>query len=139
MKLTSEDGTPIESLDGIIPAGESSDMYFNWNVTEEQLKDGKISVDVEYSACDGPAGEDGKPTLQAHKIRCTRAIIRADGAAAAKTDPAGAADRFRTLCPGSSDQFRDLSVSSGLLPDVGTFAPEPADRAAALSADLLQF
>ncbi len=83
VKLTSEDGTPIESLDGIIPAGETTDMYFNWNVTEEQLKDGKISVDVEYSACDGPAGEDGKPTLQAHKIRCTRAIIRADGAAAA--------------------------------------------------------
>ncbi|MBR6442793.1 MAG: DUF4179 domain-containing protein [Clostridia bacterium] len=82
VKLTSEDGTPIESLPGIIPAGETADMYFNWNVTEEQLKDGKISVNVEYSAYDGPAGEDGKPTLQAHKIRCARAITRTDGAAA---------------------------------------------------------
>ena len=82
VKLTSDGGTPIESLPGIIPAGETADMYFNWNVTGEQLKDGKISVNVEYSAYDGPAGEDGKPTLQAHKIRCARAITRTDGVAA---------------------------------------------------------
>ena len=66
-------GKKIE--DFALSAGASKRWSGEWTVTQSELEAGKVTFAVRYYAYDGPAGEDGEPKKQGHKINFTKTII----------------------------------------------------------------
>ena len=59
-----------------LPAGETRSWTGEWDVTQEQLDEGKVAFIIRYSIYDGEAGADGLPALRQHKTVFSKHIIK---------------------------------------------------------------
>ena len=59
-----------------LPAGKARSWTGEWDVTQEQLDEGKVVFFIRYAIYDGDAGEDGLPTLRQHKMFFSKKIIK---------------------------------------------------------------
>ena len=66
-------GKKIEDFS--LSAGASKRWNGEWTVTQNELKAGKITFAVKYSAYDGDPDANGEATLQPHKINFTKRIV----------------------------------------------------------------
>ena len=92
---------------------ERDEIYWNGvcTVTREMLLDGKLTFTMEYPAWDGPAGEDGKPTLKEHTIHFSREIYWPciDDETAAELEKLPTNERAKAILERSYPDFaRDL-------------------------------
>ena len=98
------DGTKIDGFGSpTLSAGASKRWTGEWAVTQEELNDGKVVFSVRYSVYDGPAGEDGEPTLQGHKLKFSKDItnLGADPQITVK----------RTIAPTTAQKGQEVSVT----------------------------
>ena len=79
--LYDPDGNKIDER--VLDSCEISSWSGSWPITDARLDEGKLAFGLEYSACDGPAGADGKSVLQSHRFSFSRKIYREQEAAGA--------------------------------------------------------
>ena len=72
-------------------------------MTQEELDAGKVTFSVRYSAYDGPAGDDGEPTLKAHKLNFSKDVTNLG------TDPQITVKR--TITPTTAQKGQEVSVT----------------------------
>ena len=98
------DGSKIEDFGSpTLSVGKSKRWTGDWDVTQEQLNDGKVTFSVRYSAYDGPAGDDGEPTLKAHKLNFSKDVTNLG------TDPQITVKR--TITPTTAQKNQEVSVT----------------------------
>ena len=96
-KKIEEFGSPTLSV------GASKRWKGEWTVTQAELDAGKVTFAVRYSSYDGPAGEDGEPTLQSHKINFSKKITFTGA------DPEIAVSR--TITPTTAQKGQEVSIT----------------------------
>ena len=96
-KKIEEFGSPTLSV------GASKRWSGKWTVTQEELDAGKVTFKVKYSSYDGPAGEDGEPTLQGHTINFSKKITFTGA------DPE--IEVKRTITPTTAQKGQEVSVT----------------------------
>ena len=98
------DGSKVEDFGSpTLSVGKSKRWTGDWAVTQEELDDGKIAFSVKYSAYDGPIGEDGEPTLKAHKVNYTKNITNLG------KDPQITVNRI--IVPTTAQKDQEISVT----------------------------
>ena len=98
------DGSKIEDFGSpTLSVGKSKRWTGDWDVTQEELDAGKVTFSVRYSAYDGPAGDDGEPTLKAHKLNFSKDVTNLG------TDPQITVKR--TITPTTAQKGQEVSVT----------------------------
>ena len=100
------DGTKVEDFGSpILKVGSRKSWSGSWTITQEQLDAGKVVFTVKYYSFDGPAGEDGEPTEQAHKLRFSKNITLTS----ASTEPS--VEVTRDITPATAQKGQEVSVT----------------------------
>ena len=98
------DGSKIDDFGSpTLSVGKSKRWTGDWDVTQEELDAGKVTFSVRYSAYDGPAGDDGEPTLKAHKLNFSKDVTNLG------TDPQITVKR--TITPITAQKGQEVSVT----------------------------
>ena len=98
------DGSKIDDFGSpTLSVGKSKRWTGDWDVTQEELDAGKVTFSVRYSAYDGPAGDDGEPTLKAHKLNFSKDVTNLG------TDPQITVKR--TITPTTAQKNQEVSVT----------------------------
>ena len=85
-----------------LSVGASKRWNGQWTITQDELNAGKVVFAVRYSIYDGPAGEDGEPTLQPHKVNLKKKITYTEA------DPEISVKR--TITPTTAQKGQEVSV-----------------------------
>lgn len=105
VELYDADGDKVpEEEDCTLAAGETKSWYKSWEISQSDLAAGKILYSIKYYAYDGPADEDGKPTLKEHKISFSKRIYPVSGS--------GAEEQLSFQVPVIEDELKPLNLST---------------------------
>ena len=98
------DGSKIEDFGSpTLSVGKSKRWTGDWDVTQEELNAGKVTFSVRYSAYDGAIGDDGEPSLKAHKLNFSKDVTNLG------TDPQITVKR--TITPTTAQKGQEVSVT----------------------------
>ena len=113
------DKVPVET-EYTLAAGETNSWYEPWQINEDELETEKITYSIKYSAYDGPADENGKPSLKEHKISFSKRIYPVSGSVTEEqfsfTDP-GVENELKPLNLSTEQQGLRVDLVSGLVQD----------------------
>ena len=113
------DKVPVET-EYTLAAGETKSWYEPWQINEDELETEKITYSIKYSAYDGPADENGKPSLKEHKISFSKRIYPVSGSVTEEqfsfTDP-GVENELKPLNLSTEQQGLRVDLVSGLVQD----------------------
>ena len=86
-----------------LSVGKSKRWTGDWDVTQEELNEGKVTFSVRYSAYDGEIGDDGEPKLKGHKLNFSKDVtnLGADPQITVK----------RSIVPTTAQKGQEVSVT----------------------------